>query len=585
MLTRDDLARRFCIGKGVEVGPGMRPTRVGSGSSLSFVDKRSPGELNEYFGSVDVVTGPRLEVYEPRSFDFLIAHHVLEHSSNVLEELINWMSYVRSGGVIFISVPDKLNSPDMPRLETPPTHFIFDYLMGIDDSSFESREHIYSFLWAWTEVGGLAGKTKQEARELVFMAGHNPINDLHWHVFTGVTLKFAIETAARLSGSVAHVLHANRGEPQTPEHRIVVMLSKATKQDDKVARLGKLKKVLAPMVMEFCLKALEGQPLYSLSEIDKDKIMVADRGKARWVREPQTLTDRGIDNVPAIYFEFGRARPAAVGPDLASATFSVTSESREAVSAASNGRAKLNPGSTPLIGTNEGHVGHCGRVEMCGPIWTSFVQEVNDRRLSVLEVGSRRSVMGAPSKRSMFPNVESYTGVDYHGGEDVDIVGDVHRLTSLLDGRRVDAVHSHAVLEHLAMPWVAAVEMIRVLNVGGIMFHHVPFSWPMHELPWDFWRFTTEAFGVLFARSMGMKIEAIGFDDPLHMHMDNPTPAQASFHEVQSFGFFGAKLRKVFEADLSKFQWPVTLPELLGEGSHYPPPRMRIPTIADRHSD
>lgn len=352
MATRDDIAREYCVGSGVELGPGMRPTQVAPGSKLAFVDKRGPDELARYFGSADVVSGERLDSFERGSFDFLIAHHVLEHSPNAIDDLVVWLSYVRDGGVVFLSVPDRHHCADSARLETPANHFITDYILGLDESSFESREHIYSFLSAWHAVGGLAGKSKDEAARLTSLAVHNPQNDLHWHVFSLPALRFVVETAARLIGRKAIVQVIETGAPEN-EHRIVASLVQAQGVDDEISKLRSLRAELGGFVATFCVKALEGQPLYTLSAQDRDKMFVAEDGKARWVREPRTLIERGIDNAPAQYIEFGATRDSVVGDDIITSTLALAMDRRIAVSdrvkLASGRGLEISPGAAPLL--------------------------------------------------------------------------------------------------------------------------------------------------------------------------------------------------------------------------------------------
>ena len=122
------------------------------------------------------------------------------------------------------------------------------------------------------------------------------------------------------------------------------------------------------------------------------------------------------------------------------------------------------------------------------PLFERFISEVNEKRLNVLEIGSRIVSPGSASKRSLFPNAASYTGFDYYPDANTDLVGDAHRLSELVGDRRFDAVFSVAVFEHLAMPWVVAREISKILRPKGITYHGTLFSWPAHERPWDFWR-------------------------------------------------------------------------------------------------
>ncbi|SJZ89875.1 Methyltransferase domain-containing protein, partial [Trichlorobacter thiogenes] len=160
IASRNDIGELFCKGEGLEIGAGCLPTSVAKGSVIHFADKRTPDELRTYFSTNDIVNVQSLSVFEGQEFDFVIAHHVLEHSANVIQTLIHWISFVKDGGILFLSLPNRHITPDASRLLTPPTHFLLDYAYQITEDDYESREHICSFLWGWIDVGGLEGKSK-----------------------------------------------------------------------------------------------------------------------------------------------------------------------------------------------------------------------------------------------------------------------------------------------------------------------------------------------------------------------------------------------------------------------------------------
>jgi SAM-dependent methyltransferase len=82
-------------------------------------------------------------------------------------------------------------------------------------------------------------------------------------------------------------------------------------------------------------------------------------------------------------------------------------------------------------------------------------------------------------------------------GDGAVILNDAINLSSIPDDY-YDAVVSASVFEHINKPWLAAEEIKRVLRPGGMTMHFVPFSFPFHGSPYDFWRYTTSALESLF---------------------------------------------------------------------------------------
>src|SRR5271165_5184507 len=87
----------------------------------------------------------------------------------------------------------------------------------------------------------------------------------------------------------------------------------------------------------------------------------------------------------------------------------------------------------------------------------------------VLEIGTRRWGPNPTHHKELFPTARQYVMLDYTPGQDVDLVGDAHALSSLFN-TKFDAVWSSATWEHLHSPWVAAEEVLKILNDGGVFF-------------------------------------------------------------------------------------------------------------------
>jgi SAM-dependent methyltransferase len=200
-----------------------------------------------------------------------------------------------------------------------------------------------------------------------------------------------------------------------------------------------------------------------------------------------------------------------------------------------------------------------------------FIRQVNEHHLSVLEIGSRIVSPGSVSKRTWFPDASSYTGVDYYGDGNTDVVGDAHTLARHVGENRFDAVFSVATLEHLAMPWVVAMEINKVLKTGGITFHQTPFAWPSHDRPWDFYRYSDLGLRSLFSPALGYEVIEAGMFEPLRMHFDRQVSGQEGFPMEPGFAGAAILARKIADVDKERFRWETSRSEVLGDASHYPP--------------
>jgi SAM-dependent methyltransferase len=135
-----------------------------------------------------------------------------------------------------------------------------------------------------------------------------------------------------------------------------------------------------------------------------------------------------------------------------------------------------------------------------------FIEEANKlEKHRILELGSR-NITGNMIKPYFRESYTEYVGFDIHPGQNVDVVGDVHQLSRYFSPESFDVVFCLSVFEHLAMPWKAVVEINKVMRTGGLLHISTHPTWPAHELPWDFWRFSAEAFTVLLNPITGFRI-------------------------------------------------------------------------------
>jgi hypothetical protein len=188
-----------------------------------------------------------------------------------------------------------------------------------------------------------------------------------------------------------------------------------------------------------------------------------------------------------------------------------------------------------------------------GPLVARFSAELAARGTGhFLEIGSR--ARSGTDYRDLVPTGWDYTGVDVKPGPNVDVVADAHELAAALDGRRFDAAFSVSVFEHLLMPWKVALELNRVLEVGAPVLISTHQAYPLHDEPWDFWRFSDRAWAAIFNAATGFEIVETVLSEPAtvvaaatHTSTWNLTPKRA-------FLITAVLARKVGDASV---EWPV----------------------------
>jgi SAM-dependent methyltransferase len=146
-------------------------------------------------------------------------------------------------------------------------------------------------------------------------------------------------------------------------------------------------------------------------------------------------------------------------------------------------------------------------------LWEWLAGVANDPAVRVLEIGSREVVSASFWKR--YIPCADYTGFDYLPGANVDVVGDAHQLSSYFPEAVFDVIISSAVFEHLAMPWLVAEEISKILKVGGLVGIETHFSFAEHEMPWNFFQFNSEGLKILLNEQLGFEVLDAGMSNPM----------------------------------------------------------------------
>lgn len=203
--------------------------------------------------------------------------------------------------------------------------------------------------------------------------------------------------------------------------------------------------------------------------------------------------------------------------------------------------------------------------------WLGFLaNSYNKKGLRILEVGSR-NVTGN-NYRDIFSNAD-YIGFDFYEGENVDIVGDVHRLSSyFIEQEKFDLVFSTAVFEHLHMPWVAATEIQKILKVGGIVFIETHFSFSSHERPWHFFQFSDMGLRALFNDSLGFDLIDSGMSNPISGYFSHSADSYLRYLPVTEL-YCHSEILCRKRCEINEFEWDRVGIDGVVDGTRYPLPK------------
>lgn len=149
--------------------------------------------------------------------------------------------------------------------------------------------------------------------------------------------------------------------------------------------------------------------------------------------------------------------------------------------------------------------------------WVDFEKDLLDRGLAALApmAHGRMVDVGCGDKpyQGLFaPYVSEHLGVDFEETHADSLYAKTSKADLLYSGDRLpfdnatfDTVLCTQVLEHAAKPWILFAELSRILRPGGTLILTAPFSYRVHSLPYDFFRFTRFALSGL-AESNGLEV-------------------------------------------------------------------------------
>ncbi len=170
---------------------------------------------------------------------------------------------------------------------------------------------------------------------------------------------------------------------------------------------------------------------------------------------------------------------------------------------------------------------------------------------SLLDIGGRA--------RSELLRSEEFSNLDVEvldiiPGDGVTTVCDAHKMSEVLESAKFDAVCSFFVFEHLVMPWKVAIEMNRVMKTGAQAFIITHQTVGMHDMPWDFFRFSDSAWKALFNRHTGFEIIETELQSPNYIIPFRWNPNYADAEKACGFEYSAVLVKKTADAMID---WPL----------------------------
>ena len=132
------------------------------------------------------------------------------------------------------------------------------------------------------------------------------------------------------------------------------------------------------------------------------------------------------------------------------------------------------------------------------------------RKIKILELGTKRSNNDNPTHHKKIfediPNLE-YIMTDIEKGVDVDVdvISDLHSIDKNFEKNYFDCIISCSTFEHLKYPQLCSHNLMKILDIDGIIFIQTHQSFFLHGYKYDYYRFSREALISLFSQKMKFK--------------------------------------------------------------------------------
>jgi len=204
---RAAIAAAYLSGTGIEIGALHGPLIVPRTVRIRYVDRMTSPQLRQQYPEfaqldlvdVDIVDdGEVLATLPDGSQDFVIANHFIEHCQDPISALTNHFRVLKTGGILYLAIPDKRFTFDKDRPVTPASHLHQDHELGPTQSRME---HFEDWVRLVNKVEG-EGAIREQVKSLMEMD-----YSIHYHVWTQLDfLEFLLSLRDRLSYDIETML-------------------------------------------------------------------------------------------------------------------------------------------------------------------------------------------------------------------------------------------------------------------------------------------------------------------------------------------------------------------------------------------
>lgn len=183
LLDRQFLASAYLSGHGLEIGALHHPLPVPATAHARYVDRFPLEELRNHYPELaglslvplDLIDdGETLTKVPDASQDFVIANHFLEHCEDPIKTLGTFFRVLRTGGVLYLAVPEKSHTFDRDRPVTTLAHLWADHRLGPSRSRHEHYQE-------WVKL--VDKKTNQLEVEQSISELESKRYSIHFHVW------------------------------------------------------------------------------------------------------------------------------------------------------------------------------------------------------------------------------------------------------------------------------------------------------------------------------------------------------------------------------------------------------------------